>query len=108
MPRSQSRRHPPLARRGARVPGVGRRAKAPGRTLSARRSAALAHTIELVERELSELDEECRRVTRLVRRLSAARRARRSAADIVGELGASVLHLHVHTKGLDKLMDVLG
>jgi hypothetical protein len=46
-------------------------------------------------------------VTRLVRRLSAARRARRSAGDILGELGASVLHLHVHTKGLEKLMDVL-
>jgi len=25
----------------------------------------------------------------------------------LGELGASVLHLHVHTKGLDKLIDVL-
>lgn len=83
------------------------RAKAVGKSLSARRAEEKAHEVELIERELVELDEECARVRRLLQRLTAARRARRDRSDILGELGTSVLHLHVHTKGLDELIDEL-
>ncbi len=31
-----------------------------------------------------------------------------AAADILGDLDASVLHVHVHTQGLEKLMGALG
>jgi hypothetical protein len=65
------------------------------------------HDIGLVERELAELGEECARVQKLLQRLAAARRAGRDRGAIIGELGASVLHLHVHTKGLDGWLDVL-
>jgi len=61
----------------------------------------------LIERELAELDEECARYRRLWQRLNSARRAGRDAGDILAELGPSVLHLHVHTKGLDVLLDKL-
>lgn len=65
------------------------------------------HDVALIERELAELDEECARVRRLLQRLAAARRAGRDRGAILGELGVSVLHLHVHTKGLDGLLDAL-
>lgn len=65
------------------------------------------HDIGLVDRELAELDEECARVRKLLQRLAAARRAGRDRGAIIGELGVSVLHLHVHTKGLEDLLDVL-
>jgi hypothetical protein len=65
------------------------------------------HDVALIERELAELDEECARVRRLLQRLAASRRAGKGAGAILGELGTSVLHLHVHTKGLDALIDQL-
>jgi hypothetical protein len=61
----------------------------------------------LIERELAELDEECARYRRLWQCLSGARKAGRDAGDILAELGPSVSHLHVHTKGLDVLLDKL-
>ena len=63
------------------------------------------HHRATIERELAELDEECARFRRLLKRLGAARRAKRDTGAILGELGTSVLHLHVHTKGLDELID---
>lgn len=75
--------------------------------MSTRRAAKKAHKVAIIERELDELDEECARVRQLLQRLTAARRARRDPADILGELGTSVLHLHVHTRGLDELIDEL-
>jgi hypothetical protein len=47
------------------------------------------------------------RFRRLHQRLAAARRAGRAVGDILGELGPSVLHLHVHTRGLDRMLDAL-
>ena len=73
----------------------------------AARAEKAAHKRTLIERELIELDEECARFRRLLQRLTAARRAGREVGDILGELGPSVLHLHVHTKGLDVLLDEL-
>jgi hypothetical protein len=106
MPRTQHRRHSPLARRGASVPRLGRpRPKAAGKAVNARRSKGKAHDVALIERELAELGDECGRVRRLLRQLASARRSGSTCDGILGELGASVLHLHVHTKGLDALID---
>ena len=106
MPESQRRRHASLARRAAGVPRLGRpRPQALGKKVTSKQ--AEAHTVALVERELAELDAECARVRRLLRQLAAARRSGTSRDGILGELGASVLHLHVHTKGLDEMLEEL-
>ena len=68
---------------------------------------ARAHETDLIESELAELGEECARVLILLRRLARARAAARGTGAILGELGAVVIHLHAHTKGLDKLIDRL-
>jgi len=36
-----------------------------------------------------------------------ARTKGRDVSGVLGELGAAVVHLHVHTKGLDRLIDEL-
>jgi len=63
--------------------------------------------VDPVERELAELGEECARVLLLLQRLAKARAAGRDPGEILGELSASVLHLNVHTRGLDRLIDSL-
>jgi hypothetical protein len=63
--------------------------------------------MELIERELTELGEECSRVVRLLRQLAKKRALGRDTADTVGDLGAAIVHLHVHTDGLDDLLDRL-
>ena len=64
-------------------------------------------TVHPVERELAELGEECARVLLLLQGFAKARAAGTDASEILGELSAIVLHLNVHTKGLDKLIDGL-
>lgn len=104
MPGTKHRRHAALGRRAASVSRVARaRAKATGKTVR-----ATQHDVTLIERELVELDEECARFRRLHRRLADARRAGRDLEDILAELGPSVFHLHVHTRGLHRLVDALG
>jgi len=66
-----------------------------------------AKPVDPVERELAELGEECARVLLLLQRLAKARATDTDASEILGELSATVLHLHVHTKGLDRLIDDL-
>ncbi len=107
MSAPERRRHPALARGAASVPGVARpRANATaGRVRTSRPDA---HRIALIERELAELDAECARVRQLLQRLALARRDGRGTGAILGELGAAVLHLHVHTRGLDALIDEVG
>ena len=53
---------------------------------------------------LRELREECETVVDLIRRLEARPRSARERDEILGELSAAVLHLHVHTKGLDEFL----
>ena len=53
---------------------------------------------------LRELREECEAVIGLVRRLEARPRSAPERDEILGELSAAVLHLHVHTKGLDEFL----
>lgn len=59
------------------------------------------------ESELAELGEECARVLLLLQRLAKARAEGHDVSDVLGELSATVLHLHAHTKGLDELIDDL-
>jgi hypothetical protein len=60
-----------------------------------------------VARELAELGEECARVLLLLQRLAKAGATNTDPSEILGELSATVLHLNVHTKGLDKFIDAL-
>ena len=70
-------------------------------------AAARVQASEPVESELAELGEECARVLLLLQRLAKARAQGKDCSEILGELSATVLHLHVHTKGLDELIDDL-
>ena len=70
-------------------------------------AAARVLASEPVESELAELGEECARVLLLLQRLAKARAQGKDCSEILGELSATVLHLHVHTKGLDELIDDL-
>ena len=54
---------------------------------------------------LSKLGEECQRVLKLLAQLELAGLKGRQVEDILGELGAAVLHLHEHTRGLDTIID---
>jgi hypothetical protein len=53
---------------------------------------------------LRELREECERVVDLVRHLEAGPKSSRERDELLGELGAAVMHLHVHTGGLDEYL----
>ncbi len=53
---------------------------------------------------LAELREECERVAELIRRLEKNPASERVRDEILGDLSAAVLHLHVHTAGLDKFL----
>jgi len=74
-----------------------------------KRSAATARARQgdPTEAELAELGEECARVLLLLQGLAKARALRRDPSDVLGELSATVLHLHAHTKGLDERIDDL-
>ncbi|HVN87960.1 MAG TPA: hypothetical protein VMW17_24225 [Candidatus Binatia bacterium] len=63
--------------------------------------------VDAVDGELAELGEECARVLLLLQRLAKARALRHDASEVLGELSAIILHLHVHTKGLDEFIDGL-
>ncbi|MGD0947276.1 MAG: hypothetical protein ABSA52_07575 [Candidatus Binatia bacterium] len=70
-------------------------------------TAARIHDLEPVDSELAELGEECARVLLLLQRLAKARAQGKDCNEILGELSASVLHLHAHTRGLDEQIDDL-
>lgn len=70
-------------------------------------TAAKIHETAPVESELAELGEECARVLLLLQRLAKARAQKKDCSEILGELSATVLHLHAHTKGLDEVIDDL-
>ena len=64
-------------------------------------AGTLSRTVETLMRELRE---ECQTVVDLIHRLEARPRSARERDEILGELSAAVLHLHVHTKGLDEFL----
>lgn len=63
--------------------------------------------MERVQTELAELGEECVRVIKLLQRLERVRTTRRDAGDVLADLSVAVTHIHVHTKGLDRLIENL-
>ena len=65
------------------------------------RETPLSSTTEVL---LSELREECDRVSALIRRLESQLVSERERDEILGELSAAVLHLHTHTAGLDEFL----
>jgi len=61
----------------------------------------LSSTTEVL---LSELREECERVSTLIHRLESKPLSERERDEILGELSAAVFHLHTHTAGLDEFL----
>ncbi|MGH7899407.1 MAG: hypothetical protein ACREQQ_15740 [Candidatus Binatia bacterium] len=68
---------------------------------ASKRTPTVSRTREVLLRELRE---ECERVIDLIRRLEQRPGSARERDDILGELSASVLHLHSHTAGLDEFL----
>lgn len=60
---------------------------------------------ELLDTLLDELGEECQRTLALLQKLRGMRNGKIGRGDILAELSAAILHLHVHTKELNKLID---
>jgi hypothetical protein len=54
---------------------------------------------------LAELEEECHHVLQCLAQLETPDLNESQIEDILGELSATVLHLHEHTRGLDALID---
>jgi transposase len=54
---------------------------------------------------LLELSEECQRVLRVLAQLEMPTLTESQRETVLGELSASVLHLHEHTRGLDSVID---
>ncbi len=70
------------------------------KTAKPKPARALSSTTETLLRELRD---ECQTVVELISRLES-RPTARERDEILGELSAAVLHLHVHTKGLDEFL----
>ena len=54
---------------------------------------------------LTELGEECQSVLKLLAQLERSGLVETQVDDLVGELSATILHLHEHTNGLDEILD---
>ena len=71
-------------------------------------AAAKTKTVDVpsstTEALLGELREECEHVASLVRRLEAYSSSAKERNQIFGELGAAMLHLHMHPAGLDEFL----
>ena len=62
-------------------------------------SSAKAETL------LLELGEECQRVLKLLAQLEMPTLTEPQRETVLGDLSATVLHLHEHTRGLDSVID---
>ena len=54
---------------------------------------------------LAELGEGCQQTLKLLARLEMPGLNERQMDDLLGELSALIVHLHEHTRGLDKIID---
>ena len=63
------------------------------------------HLSAKTETLLLELGEECQRVLKLLAQLEMPTLTEPQRETVSGELSASVLHLHEHTRGLDVAID---
>lgn len=59
---------------------------------------------ETLSRMLEELGDECQRILKLLSQLEMSRLTTGQVEDVLAELTASIIHLHVHTKGMDELI----
>jgi hypothetical protein len=57
---------------------------------------------------LIELGEECQRILKLLAQLEMPTLTESQRETVLGELSATVLHLHEHTRGLDAVIDSEG
>ena len=57
---------------------------------------------------LLELGEECQRVLKLLAQLEMPTLTEPQREAVLGDLSATVLHLHEHTRGLDSVIDSEG
>ena len=57
---------------------------------------------------LLELGEECQRILKLLAQLEMPTLTEPQRETVLGELSATVLHLHEHTRGLDSIIDSEG
>lgn len=57
---------------------------------------------------LLELGEECQRVLKLLAQLEMPTLTEPQRETVLGDLSATVLHLHEHTRGLDSVIDSEG
>ena len=57
---------------------------------------------------LLELGEECQRVLKLLAQLEMPTLTEPQRETVLGDLSATVLHLHEHTRGLDSVIDSKG
>ena len=72
------------------------------RTLKSGERVTLTPHLETL---LLELGDECQNVIRLLSEFKKEHLTRNQAETILGDLSASILHLHEHTKGLVDLID---
>ena len=63
------------------------------------------HLSAKTETLLFELGEECQRVLKILAQLEIPTLTEPQRETVLGELSASVLHLHEHTRGLDSVID---
>jgi hypothetical protein len=54
---------------------------------------------------LTELGDECQHIVKLLAQLDLADLSEPQVEHLLGELSASILHLHEHTRGLDAILD---
>jgi hypothetical protein len=71
-------------------------------TKAASKATYLRARIDLL---LSELEEECQGTLKLLAQLETPGLEEGQVERILGELSAAIVHLHEHTRGLDKTLD---
>ncbi len=54
---------------------------------------------------LAELEETCQQALKLFARLETPGLSEKQVDELLGELSALVVHIHEHTRGLDKIID---
>ena len=72
---------------------------------ASRAASKTSYLSSRVEVLLSELEEECQQTLKLLAQLETPGLGDEQVEGILGELSAAVVHLHEHTRGLDRTID---
>ncbi len=67
--------------------------------------ARIYHVSRRADALLAELGEACQQTLKLLAQLEMPGLNERQIDDLLGELSALIVHLHEHTRGLDKIID---